>query len=187
MKGQDSRDKAAGTNQLAQQSTDIRQGRDASRELSRRGELRAFDPFELMRSFWGQWPMGSPWSSPGGRSERGEWAPQIEAFQRGDQFVVRADLPGLEQKDISVELKDDALVIEGERSSEREERDEGYYSSERTYGRFCRIVPLPEGAISDSAKATFKNGVLEVVMQAPPHEVSRGRRIEIAGGESGKR
>src|SRR5262245_14381727 len=187
MKGQDTRDKAAGTHQRTQQSTDIRQGRETSRDLTRRGELRAFEPFELMRSFWGQWPLGSPWSTGSARAERDAWAPQIEAFQRGDQFVVRADLPGMEQKDISVELKDDALVIEGERSNEREEREEGYYSSERSYGHFCRVIPIPEGALPDSAKATFKNGVLEVVMQAPPHEVSRGRRLDISSGEGEKR
>ena len=60
-------------------------------------------------------------------------------------------------------------------------------TASRTYGRFCRMVPLPEGAISDSAKASFKNGVLEVVLQAPPHEVSRGRRIEITEGKDEKR
>jgi HSP20 family protein len=186
MKGQDTRGHGAADPRTQQTATEIRQGRDPGRDLSRRYDLspRFFDPFELMRSFWGQWPLASP--GTGGRSARGDWAPQIEAFQRGDQFIVRADLPGMDQKDVSVELKDDALVIEGERSNEREQREEGYYSSERTYGRFCRVVPLPEGAIADSAKASFKNGVLEVVMQAPPHEVSRGRRIEITSGEAQK-
>ena len=100
---------------------------------------------------------------------------------------MRADLPGMQQKNITVEINDDAIVIEGERSNEREERVEGYYSTERSYGRFCRLVPLPEGAIADSAKATFTNGVLEVVLHAPPHEVSRGRRLEIAHAGSEKR
>lgn len=110
------------------------------------------------------------------------WTPEIESFQRGDEFVVRADLPGLEKKDVSVEVQDDALVIQGERHSEHEDRRKGYYSSERSYGQFCRVVPLPEGAIADNAKATFKDGVLEVVMKAPPHELSRGRRLEIGDG-----
>jgi HSP20 family protein len=107
------------------------------------------------------------------------WSPEIESFQRGDEFVVRADLPGLEKKDISVEVQDDAIVIQGERHSEHEDRRKGYFSSERSYGQFCRVVPLPEGAIADDTKATFNNGVLEVVVKAPPHELARGRRIEI--------
>jgi HSP20 family molecular chaperone IbpA len=106
--------------------------------------------------------------------------PEIESFQRGDEFVVRADLPGLERKDITVEVRDDALMIQGERSNEHEHEEDGRYWTERSYGQFCRVVPLPEGAIADSVKASFANGVLEVVTKAPPHEVSRGRRIDIA-------
>jgi HSP20 family molecular chaperone IbpA len=108
------------------------------------------------------------------------WSPQIETFQRGQEFVVRADLPGLKKDDVKIDITDDSLTIEGERREEHEEDREGYYRSERTYGSFYRVVPLPEGAITDSAKAHFNNGVLEVVVQAPPREVSRGRRLEIA-------
>jgi HSP20 family protein len=130
------------------------------------------------------------WAPPGaaGRSgwSRGtdtmnaRWSPEVETFQRGDEFVVRADLPGLEKKDVTVEVQDDALVIHGERSNEHKEEREGYYATERSYGRFYRVIPLPEGAIADSVKASFKNGVLEVVTKAPPHEISRGRRVEIS-------
>jgi HSP20 family protein len=190
MKTQETRENRSVSSRNAPSATETNLSRDPNRNLSRRNELfgpSTFDPFDLIRSFWNLSPAASPWSPFSGRSERGQWAPQIETVQRGNEFVVRADLPGLEQKDISVELKDDAIVIEGERSNEREQREEGYYASERSYGRFCRVVPLPEGAIGDSAKASFKNGVLEVVMQAPPHEVSRGRRIEITDAGSEKR
>jgi HSP20 family protein len=188
MKTQETRENRQASGRAAQSATDVRQLREPSKDLWRRSDAapRFLDPFDLMRSFLNQWPL-SPLSPLVARSDRGEWAPQIESFQRGDEFVVRADLPGMQQKDITVEIKDDAIVIEGERSNEREERDEGYYSTERSYGRFCRMIPLPEGAIADSAKATFKNGVLEVVLQAPPHEVSRGRRIEIEGDAGQKR
>jgi HSP20 family protein len=108
------------------------------------------------------------------------WLPEIESFHRGDEFIVRADLPGMKREDISVEVQDDALVIEGERNSDFEDREEGYYTSERSYGHFCRVVPLPEGAIADSVKATFRDGVLEVVTKAPPpQDANRGRRIEV--------
>jgi HSP20 family protein len=109
----------------------------------------------------------------------GAWAPRIEAFQKGDRYIVRADLPGLKKDDVQVEITDDAITIQGERREEREEEREGYYHTEREYGQFYRSIPLPEGVISESAQATFKNGVLEVSMQAPPAEASRGRRLEI--------
>src|SRR5439155_5345814 len=101
----------------------------------------------------------------------GAWSPQVEVFQRGNDLVVRADLPGLSKDDVRVEIRDDALVVEGERKQEHEEEREGWYRNERVYGSFYRTIPLPEGTIADSAKATFKNGVLEVVLQAPPQEV----------------
>ena len=123
-----------------------------------------------------------PGTAPGDRLV--DWAPDIEAFQRGDRFVVRADLPGMHRDDIHLRVTDDTLTIEGERRWEHEERQEGYVRSERGYGSFYRVVRLPEGAIPDSATASFKDGVLEVDMQAPPKEVSRGRRLEISDSGS---
>jgi len=108
------------------------------------------------------------------------WTPDIETFQRGDELVVRADLPGMKKDEITLQIADDTLTIEGERQHEHEEERDGYFRTERSYGRFCRVIPLPEGALSDSAKATFKDGVLEIVMHAPPKEVARGRRLEIS-------
>lgn len=163
-------------------------------QRSNRGESLWRDPFaafwggrDPFASFWE--PFGltarSGWPFQSGRQGAGSlWSPQIETFQRGNEFVVRADLPGLEKDDVKVDITDDSITIEGERREEHEEDREGYYRSERSYGSFCRVVPLPEGAITDSAKANFNNGVLEIVVQAPPREVSRGRRIEI--GEGGR-
>jgi HSP20 family protein len=115
------------------------------------------------------------------------WSPQIETFQRGDQFIVRADLPGMKKEDIDVEVTENGITLQGERREEHQEDREGYYRSERSYGSFYRLIPLPEGAITESSKATFKHGVLEISVQAPPREVSRGRRIEISEGESAQR
>src|SRR5919109_4270742 len=64
------------------------------------------------------------------------WSPQIESFQRGDRFVVRADLPGLKKEDVNIEVSEDSVIIQGERREEREEDREGYYRSERSYGSF---------------------------------------------------
>jgi HSP20 family protein len=126
-------------------------------------------PFGFLRRF-----------GPGAGERDVTWTPDIETFQRGDHFVVRADLPGMKRDDITLQVTDDTLTIEGERRSEHAEHGDGYYRSERSYGTFCRVIQLPEGALAGSAKATFENGVLEVVMQAPPKEVSRGRRLEIS-------
>lgn len=107
------------------------------------------------------------------------WAPRIEAFQRGDQFIVRAELPGLKRDDVRVNVTDDSLIIEGERRDEFENTHGDVYHTERSYGSFYREIPLPDGALADNAEAHFKDGVLEVKLQAPPTEVRRGRSIEV--------
>ena len=107
------------------------------------------------------------------------WAPRIEAFQNDSRFVVRAELPGLKREDVNVNVTDQAIILEGQRKSEQEETRDGFYHTERSYGSFYRAIPLPEGTITDSAEARFKDGVLEVTLQAPPSDVRRGRRVEI--------
>ncbi len=116
----------------------------------------------------------------------GTWTPRVEAFQQGDRFVVRADLPGMKKEDVQVELTDEALTIRGERHDEHEEQREGYFHSEREYGQFYRAIPLPAGVISESAQASFRNGVLEVSMQAAPSEANRGRKLEIKEAAEGE-
>jgi HSP20 family protein len=108
-------------------------------------------------------------------------------FHRSNEFVVRADLPGLSKDDVKVDVTDDRITIQGERKREHEEEREGVYRSERTYGSFSRVIPVPEGTITDQAKATFKDGVLEIVMPAPPEQVRRGRRLEITEGGSSRK
>jgi HSP20 family protein len=112
--------------------------------------------------------------------EQLDWAPAVDVFQRGTDLVLRADLPGMSKDDVEIEVNDDSVTIRGERRHEREEERDGVYRTERSYGSFSRVVPLPEGTITDSAKASFRDGVLEVVMQAPGREVKRGRRIDIS-------
>jgi HSP20 family protein len=113
------------------------------------------------------------------------WAPDVDVFQRGNELVIRADLPGVDADNIVVEVGDDAITISGAREQEQEEERDGIYRFERSYGAFFRMIPLPEGAIVDQAKANFKDGVLEIVVPAPPEQVSRGRRIEISKSSEG--
>ena len=107
-----------------------------------------------------------------------EWVPQIEVLQNNGQFMVRADLPGLTKEDVKVEVTNDLLTLSGERKEEKEEKGEGFYRSERSYGSFYRQIPLPEGAKTETAAATFHNGVLEITIPVPKVEPST-RKVEI--------
>ena len=124
-----------------------------------------------MEDMFGRFPAW-PW----GERERG-WAPAVDMVEREDELVLRADLPGLEEKDIEVTVQDGGLTIRGERKEETEEKKENYYFSERTYGLFSRTVPLPAGVDPDKVKATFKKGVLEVHL--PKAKEAKGKKIEI--------
>ena len=174
------------------------QSSSASGQQLRRSESgRLATPFDLMDrmaqemdrtfdQFFGNWGMPARRSWFGGFPVRGSshrqtgfWAPRIEAFQKADKFIVRADLPGMKADDVRVEIGDDAITLSGEVRDEREEEREGAYMSERQYGQFYRTISLPEGVISESAEAAFKNGVLEITMQAPPAETKRRRQIQV--------
>lgn len=133
---------------------------------------RMFDDFGLGRR-WG----GAPFARETGLET---WAPAVEVSHRNNELTVKADLPGLKRDELSVDISENAVTIQGERKREHEEEREGLYRSERSYGSFHRTIPLPEGAITEQAKATFRDGVLEITMPAPP--ASKGRRLEIAEG-----
>jgi len=113
------------------------------------------------------------------RGGLGGWAPQVEAFRRGDNIVVRADLPGLRKEDVRVEVENNVLTISGERHDENEETRDGFYRTERSYGQFFRAVPLPEGVKADQCEATFKDGVLEVSLRAPTQQDRSAKQIPI--------
>jgi HSP20 family protein len=141
---------------------------------------RVFDDFGFGRSALSLSPrrgLFQPWRTV--TSEIQPWAPDIDVFHRNNELVVRADLPGLGKDDVKVDVTEDSIIVQGERKKEHEEEREGVYHSERSYGSFYRMIPVPEGAITDQAKATFKDGVLEITMPAPPEQVRRGRRLEI--------
>ena len=116
-----------------------------------------------------------------GTLANGAWSPQVEVVERDNQLIVRADLPGMTKDDIKVDLDDNSLVIQGERKSEREESQEGYYRSERSYGSFYRRVPLPNGVNAEDARADFRNGVLEVTVPVPKRAEEKRRSLEISG------
>jgi HSP20 family protein len=138
---------------------------------------------EVDRMF-SEFGLGRGWSRSTPATESVMWTPRIDVAQRNNELVIRADLPGMNKDDVKVDVTEDAIVIQGERRREHEEEKGGVYRSERSYGSFYRAIPLPDGAITDQAKASFKDGVLEITMPAPPEQVTRGRRIEISEGGS---
>jgi HSP20 family protein len=121
----------------------------------------------------------------GGWSLSDRFSPNVDIFERDGKIVIRADVPGLTKDDVKVDVTEDAVLIEGERKYEHEESEQGVYRTERSYGHFRREIPLPEGAKTDTASATFKNGVLEVTIEAPQLSKNR-RRIQIQEGSGGK-
>jgi HSP20 family protein len=106
------------------------------------------------------------------------WTPATDLVETDDHFVLRADLPGVKEDDIKVELENNVLAISGERKAEHEEKGEGFYRVERAYGSFARTLALPEGVDADKVEAGFDNGVLEV--RVPKPEQTKPKRVEIA-------
>jgi HSP20 family protein len=139
------------------------------------GGLFNMNPFALMREFADEFDRGfSGLLEP---ESAGAWMPRIECKRKDKDFVVSAELPGLRKEDVHVEITDDALIVRGERSREDVEQREGFYRSERAYGRFYRSIPLPEGAQTDKSKAELKDGVLTVTI--PAAEAPKESRREI--------
>lgn len=168
-----------------QQSSDQRslQSRGSRGNLAQQGRyaypsLWAVSPFELMRRL-SEDMFRSVLAPAAATEEVALWAPRIEAFQQDNEFVIRAELPGLNASDVTVDISEDAVTISGERQQEREDRRGDVAFSEISYGAFSRVIPLPDNALPDTATATFRNGVLEIRVPAPSSEVRRGRRLAI--------
>lgn len=106
------------------------------------------------------------------------WIPAMDLAETDDAFVLRADLPGVSEKDIKLELEDNVLTVSGERKSEQEERKEGYYRVERAFGSFSRSLTLPEGIDPEAVQAGFAQGVLEV--RIPKPEQRKARKVAIS-------
>jgi HSP20 family protein len=108
------------------------------------------------------------------------WIPAMDLVESDDDFVLRADLPGLSENDVNIELEDNVLTISGERKAEHEERKEGYYRVERASGSFSRSLTLPEGIDPEKVQANFDRGVLEV--RIPKPEQRKPRKVSISAG-----
>jgi HSP20 family protein len=110
------------------------------------------------------------------------WVPAMDLVELEDHFVLRADLPGLEEGDVKLEIADDVLTLSGERKFEHQDREEGFFRLERGAGSFTRSLTLPDGVDAEKIEASFDKGVLEV--RIPKPEQRKPRRVEIAVGGS---
>jgi len=103
--------------------------------------------------------------------------PSVESYTKEGQMVFKAELPGVDPKDLDVSITDRELVIKGERKAEKGAKEENYIYQEISYGAFERHFLLPEGVKSDEVKAKFTNGILEVTMPAPA--ITKAKKIEV--------
>ena len=111
------------------------------------------------------------------------WVPAMDLVESEDHFVLKADLPGLGEDDVAIEIRDNTLTISGERKSEYEQKERGWYRVERSTGRFSRSLSLPDGVDADAVTASFDKGVLEVHIPKP--EQRKPRRVQIKAGQNG--
>ena len=141
---------------------------DPLREIdSLQGEMnRLFDGFFGTRS--------------GARNGMSRWIPQMDLVEAEDALVLRADLPGMSEEDVAIEIKDRVLTVSGERKSEHEEKGESFDRAERAFGSFSRSLTLPDGIDPDAVAASFSKGVLEV--RVPKPEERKPHRVAIANG-----
>jgi HSP20 family protein len=121
----------------------------------------------------------APWR-PFPSFRRTQTLPAMDVFEKEGQLHVRAELPGIDQKDVEVEISGDTLTISGEKKEQREVKEENYYRSERSYGKFSRQVALPAGADTTKAAARFKDGILEI--DIPVKQAADKQKIQIQPG-----
>ena len=122
-------------------------------------------------------------AQPNGGTLR-RWMPAMDLVETGDHFVLRADLPGLSDEDVNIEVEERVLTISGERKAEHSESKDGYHRVERAFGSFSRSLTLPEGVDAEAVTASFDKGVLEV--RIPKPDQRKPRKISIGVGEAPK-
>lgn len=150
-------------------------GWDPTRELdSLQGEMnRLFSTF-----------FDTPEGGANGNGTARRWIPPMDLVETQDHFVLKADLPGMGEQDVNIELDNNVLEIAGERRTEHEEQHEGFYRLERATGAFSRALTLPDGIDPEAVAAAFDNGVLTVRIPKPEQSKPRRVKIGVAGAGS---
>jgi len=148
-------------------------------------ELKKWEPFRDLASFQRdmQRDMEDFFRKTFGTSlfkrEMREWYPSIDCFIKNNQFVIHADLPGIDPKDVDISITGNMLTLKGERKAEYDEKKEGYLYHEASYGSFERTLELPEGIDTNKVHATYKNGILELTMPAKAEALPKKVKVEV--------
>ena len=133
---------------------------------------REFD--DMVKSFFeDRWPT-NVW-----KEQRTSHFPQLSVMEKGNEYNIEVDLPGVEEKDIEVTLQDNALTLKGERNIEEETKEKNYHKLERSHGQFLRTVNFPIKVDSESINAELKNGVLKISVQKAKEALKQSKKVEI--------
>jgi len=115
------------------------------------------------------------------------WYPAVDVREKPDQLVLTAELPGIDDKDVDIEIDGNVLALRGRRTFEKETREEGYLHVERSYGSFCRAFTLPPNAATDKIKAEHEDGLLRIMIPKRPElKPTRAKTLKPAKARKGK-
>lgn len=141
---------------------------------------RAWDPFERMQEMMSVDPLDLMGRMLGERDFGATFTPAFEVKETGDAYIFKADLPGVQEKDVDISITGDRIQVSGKREEEKKEESERYYAYERNFGAFTRSFTLPEGVDSDNVDAQLKDGVLS--LHVPKKAEVQPKRIKLGGG-----
>lgn len=153
-------------------------------QITRRARNNWLNPFldleglqsEMNRLF--DQTLSKPSEKAGGSLFEGAlWSPAVDVYETSQNFVVKADLPGIDKDKIDVTVQGDTLILRGEKTEEKEQKEKEYIRTERVYGSFSRAILLPSGVDANNIKAGYKNGVLELTI--PKKEEVKPKQIKI--------
>jgi HSP20 family protein len=160
-------------------------GDKKSKEVVKAEPARAVSPFEDMEKRFEEFfkrpfsMFGPSWMPRMKFPEMGVISPEMDIFEDGNDVVVKAEMPGIKKEDIEVNLTDDTVTVSGEKKKEEKVEKKDYYRVERSYGSFSRSFRLPKEVQSDKAKATFKDGVLEIRVPKTAEAISKEKKLTI--------
>lgn len=132
---------------------------------------------KLFDDFFGGFDL-SPWA-PVERRLAAAFTPHVDVSETDKEIKVSAELPGMDEKDIDVSITRDALTIRGEKKEEKEDKGKDFYKMERSYGSFTRSIPLPVEVDTDKVQATFKKGVLEIILPKSAKAIQETKKIPV--------
>ncbi|MFO7937761.1 MAG: Hsp20/alpha crystallin family protein [Kiritimatiellia bacterium] len=149
---------------------------------ARRAEWEPFRGFQsemnrLFDDFFGDFPLEPGWY--GGADQAVAFSPEVDLSETDKDIIVKVELPGMDKKDVSVELDDDVIVISGEKKEEHEDKNRRWHVREQSFGTFRRQIPLPSAVKDEKAKAAFRNGILTVTVPKDKEAEPQRKMIDI--------